>query len=364
MDRDISRMMILKTSESSDLANRVYDEITKRLKPQGYEIPQVGNIAVSYFNNLEADIQVKDNIRRKHVFIFHDFNGYEGACDPNIGFMKLYLIDEALQSGSPNEITYVLTNIPYLRQDRRDKHRKPISAKRVLKMLKDPESTIHTRLLTFDMHAKQIEGFVGYPVDELMALPLFLGYFKSVDPNFGIFDPNTPNFLDLSRYAVVSPDAGGVERVKTFSNHIGAPVSIALKHRPGPGQVEKVYILDKERAAGKEPIIIDDIGDTLGTVLKIVDNLRSVTDKKVHACLTHWIGSPARNKDGTIKYYPEDKLREYGINLITTDTIPRSPEYVKMHEGCITFLSIAPMLSEAICSICTGDSVSELNELK
>jgi ribose-phosphate pyrophosphokinase len=350
MSRRIEDMIILKTNESEEFVKRVYDLFLPKIEEKYRQKFPLGHINITYQNDKSIDIKIKDNIRKRDAYVFHSFCGYDSGYDPTIGFMKLYFIDDALRNSSVNEITYILPHIPYQRQDRMDRPRVAINARRTMRMLKEYDSTIPTRVVTFDMHSGQIQGFVNYPVDNLEALPLFLDYFREMG----------------GEYTIVSPDAGGMARAKKFADNLkGSRLVVLGKTRPEAGKVEEVYVIGKEHVKDRDVIIIDDMVDTGGTLFKGADELKSCHAKNIYACCTHPVLSPKKNKEtGEIEYYPEDEFPKHEIKLITTDTIPKTKEYLDKNKDWLEILSIAPIVSDAIYEIQTGGSISKLFQFK
>jgi len=343
MSRDISDMIFLKSSESEFFSQDVAELFFQRYGQK----PEIGHIEIGYFNNNEIDIQLKDSVRKKAVIIYHHFFGYDGATyDPNIGFMKLYLIDDAIRNSSADEITYILPHVPYQRQDRIEKPRKSISARRTIRMLKEPESTVPTRIVTFDMHAGQIQGFVNYPIDNLMAFPLFLDYFRKTGEN----------------YAVVAPDAGGLARAKKLADSLeGSKLVVVGKTRAEAGKVAQIYIIGEELVDGRDVIIVDDLADTGRTLIASAERLKKAGGKNIYACCTHpLLSSEINRKTGEIIWKPEKEFRDSGVKVISTDTIPKTDEYLKKNEDWFTQLSVKPIVAEAINEIQTGGSISKL----
>lgn len=334
MSRALDDMVIITSPQAEAFARSMYGALLKKAG-KGYDGIPFSTISVEPFNNGEIGVQIPQNLRKRDVYVVHTFsNG--GVYEPNTSLMELYLIDDAVRRASATEITYVLPHIPYQRQDMKDKPRVPISARRVMDML-ILYSNPPTRIVTFDMHAGQIQGFSQCPVDNLEALPLFLEHFKS--------DGFPPDIT------VVSPDAGGVKRARAMAHKMGAGLAIIDKRRLPRDEAEPMGLLGEVTPTA---IIVDDMVDSGGTLLKGASLLREHGAKEIYACCTHAILSPS---NGTTA---EEKFANSGIRLVATDTVPRSDAYLEANKSWLTMLSVADMAGDAIHRIQTGASVSEL----
>jgi ribose-phosphate pyrophosphokinase len=236
---------------------------------------------------------------------------------------------DALKRASADRITAVLPYYGYARQDRKDKPRVPISARLVAAVL---ETAGANRLLTLDLHAAQIQGFFDIPVDHLFAAPVMIEYFKSI---------NVPALT------VVSPDAGGVERARAFAKRLNAPLAIIDKRREEANIAEVMNVVGDVK--GRNCLLVDDLIDTAGTLVKGTEALMEKGAASVSACATHAVLSgPAVSR---IEASP---LKE----VVVTNSIPLSDE--KRNCSRIKSLSIAKLLAEAIRSIHEETSVSVL----
>ena len=235
---------------------------------------------------------------------------------------------DAFKRASARRITAVMPYYGYARQDRKDRPRVPISAK----VLGDLLTAVGVnRLLTMDLHAGQIQGFFNIPVDHLFAAPVILDYFESV---------NLPNVT------IVSPDAGGVERARFFAKQLKTDLAIIDKRRVDANEAEIMNIIGDIQ--GKDVVILDDMVDTAGTLVKAAQALRDQGAKKIFAAITHPILSgPAISR-------LESSVLE---KLIVTNSIKIGPE--KRIER-LEILSVASLMGEAICSIHEETSVSRL----
>ena len=335
-------MVILTSPKSREFAKKVYDSLV-RVSGKDYNSVPFTTIDIDYFNNKEIGVQIPENLRKRDVYFIHTFSN-DSEYEPNIALMELYLVDDAIRRASANEITYILPHIPYQRQDRKDKPRVPLSARRIMDML-TVYPTPQTRIVTFDMHAGQIQGFSHYPVDNLEALPLFLDYFK----NNGFSDP--------AKVTVVSPDVGGTRRARDFANRLGNGLAIIDKSRVPRSEAEVMNVIGDVNDVA---IIIDDLVDSGGTLIKGANLLRERGAKDVYACCTHAVLSPSMDKEEGRITPAEEKFVKSGIKMVATDTIPRTEKYLEDNKTWLDILSVADMTGDAVHRIQTGKSVSEL----
>jgi ribose-phosphate pyrophosphokinase len=284
----------------------------------------VGRAMVRQFADGETYLQINENVRGADVFVI------QSTCTPvDHNLMELLLFLDALKRSSAERITAVLPYYGYARQDRKDKPRVPISARLVAALM---ETAGADRVLTLDLHAAQIQGFFDIPVDHLFASPVTIEYFKS---------------LNLPRPAVVSPDAGGVERARAFAKRMNSPLAIIDKRREEANVAEVMNVVGQ--VEGRNCILVDDLIDTAGTLVKGVEALMEKGAASVFACATHAVLSGS-----AVARIEESCLRE----VVLTNSIPLSEEAKKSSR--IRSLSIAKLLAEAIRSIHEETSVSVL----
>ncbi len=286
---------------------------------------ELGAVKLKQFSDGEINLQILENVRGADVFVV------QPTCTPvERNLMELLLFMDALKRASAERITAVLPYYGYARQDRKDRPRMPISAKLVASLL---ERAGASRVLALDLHAAQIQGFFDIPVDHLFAAPVMVEYFEDV--------------FERGDLIVVSPDAGGVERARSFAKRLNAPLAIIDKRRTDANVAEVMNIIGEVR--GKHCLIVDDLVDTAGTLVKGVEALLTQGAKSVTACATHAVLSgPA------VERISSSQLRE----LVVTNSIPLSASAA----GCekIRSLSVAPLLARAIRSIHDGGSISTL----
>lgn len=286
----------------------------------------LGKIQVDRFSDGEVTVEIMQNVRARDVFII------QPTCAPtNDTLMELLIMVDALKRASAERIQAVIPYFGYARQDRRPRStRVPISAKVVANLLQTVG--VH-RVLTMDLHADQIQGFFDIPVDNIYASPVLLGDLKQ---------QNYENLI------VVSPDIGGVVRARALAKELGCDLAIIDKRRPKPNVNEVMNIIGD--IEGRNCIVMDDMIDTAGTLVKAAEVLKQRGAKKVYAYCTHPVFSgPAidRISNGTAL-----------DGVVVTNTIPLS----QTARDCkkIRQLSVAPLIAETINRIATGDSVMSL----
>ena len=284
----------------------------------------LGAATVKPFSDGEIYLQIQENVRGADVFVV------QPTCTPvDRHLMELLLMIDALKRASAERITAVLPYYGYARQDRKDKPRMPISARLIANLIQTAGAG---RVLTLDLHAAQIQGFFDVPVDHLFAAPVMVEYFDSIGRR------------DMT---VVSPDAGGVERARAFAKHLNTPLAIIDKRRTEVNVAEVMHIIGD--VEGQHCLIVDDLIDTGGTLVKGAEALLSAGAVSVSACATHAVLSgPA------VERIEKSAIQE----VVVTNSIPLREEASRCTR--IKTLSVAPLLARAIQSIHEDGSVSTL----
>lgn len=285
----------------------------------------LGNAEVQQFSDGEINVELNENVRGKDVFII------QPTCQPtNDNLMELLLIADALRRSSANRITAVIPYFGYARQDRRVRSaRVPISAKVVADMI---VSSGVDRLLTFDLHAEQIQGFFSIPVDNVYGSPLLLE------------EVTRQKYQNLT---VVSPDIGGVVRARAFAKQLNVDLAIIDKRRPKANEAQIMHLIGE--VADRTCLIVDDMVDTAGTLCKAADALKKQGAIKVVAYCTHPVLSG--NAIETITKSSLDAL-------VVCDTIPLSNDAKNCKK--INQLSLAKILGETIRRVSNEESVSAM----
>ncbi|MFO0752169.1 MAG: ribose-phosphate pyrophosphokinase [Thermodesulfovibrionales bacterium] len=284
----------------------------------------LADTAVNRFSDGEITVQINENIRGCDVFVI------QPTCSPvNENIMELLLIIDALKRASAKRITAVIPYYGYARQDRKVQPRVPISSKLVADLLTAAGTN---RVLTIDLHAAQIQGFFDIPVDHLYAAPVLLDYIRKC------------NFADL---AIVSPDAGGVERARAFAKRLNASLAIVDKRREAANVSKVMNVIGNVR--DRDVILLDDMIDTAGTIAQAAQALHENGARRVLAACSHAVLSgPALDRIGG------SVLEE----VITTDTIPLDEKVNVCRK--VKVLSVSKLLADAIRRIHEETSVSSL----
>ena len=281
---------------------------------------------VRRFSDNEVFVVIEENVRGEDVFVIQST-----SYPANDNLMELLICMDALTRASARRITAVIPYFGYARQDRKTGGRTPISAKLVANLITRAGAD---RVLTMDLHAGQIQGFFDIPTDNLVAIPVL-----SADI--------TRHYKNTSELMIVSPDVGGVVRVRALANRLDADLAIVDKRRSGPGQSEVMNIVGDVK--GRRCILFDDIVDSAGTLCNAANALIEHGATEVSAYVTHGVLTGA-----AVERVRASVLKE----LVVTDSI-EAPDPVKAN-GKVRLVSIAPLIGEAIRRIANEESVSKL----
>ena len=283
-----------------------------------------GQCKLARFSDGENYVQILENVRGADVFVV------QPTCDPvDVHLMELLLMIDALKRASARRITAVIPYFGYARQDRKDKPRVPISSKLVADLL--TTAGAH-RALLMDLHAPQIQGFFNIPVDHLFASPVLVDCFRR---------------MELPDLTIVSPDAGGVERARFFAKKLDAALAIVDKRRVAMDVSEVMHVIGD--VEGRTAVILDDIIDTAGTLVKTAEAMVKNGARRVLACASHAVLSgPAVER---IANSPIERV-------VVTNSIPLAD--APRERARIEVLSIAGLMAAAIRSIHEETSVSLL----
>ncbi len=285
----------------------------------------VSRALVSRFSDGEIHLQIQEHIRGHDVFIV---NSTSPPVNDNL--MELMIFCDAARRASAERITAVIPYFGYARQDRKDKPRVPITAKLVANLITAAGAD---RVLTVDLHCGQIQGFFDILVDHLAADIVFCEHFKKI----GIHKNLT----------VVSPDMGSVGRARSFASRLGAPIAIVDKRRPKENEAEVMHIIGS--VEGRHALLLDDMIDTGGTLVKAAKAISEQGACSVRACATHPVFSgPA------LDLLEASALEE----VLVCDSIPLTERAAANPR--IRVLTLAPLVGEAIRRIHNDESVSSL----
>jgi ribose-phosphate pyrophosphokinase len=310
------------TGELRIFSGRAHPALTDEIC--GYLNVAEGKVEAYNFSDGEVFCQIEENVRGSDVFVV------QPTCHPvNDNLMELLVMLDAFKRSSAARVTAVVPYYGYARQDKKDRPRVPITAKLVADLISRSGAD---RLLTMDLHAAQIQGFFDIPVDHLFAAPVLLD---------AIRDLGVPDLM------IVSPDAGGVERARAIAKRLNAGLAIVDKRRVSPNEAEVLHVIGEVR--GRDVLILDDIIDTAGTLIKTIDGLREKGVGRVFAAGIH----------GVLSGPALQRLDSSGIELVmVTNTTPLEDKLARCTK--LQPLSVAPLLGEAIRRIHENSSVSSL----
>ncbi len=286
---------------------------------------ELGRAEVGRFSDGEIFVEIEDNVRGGDVFVV------QSTSSPgNDHLMELLLLLDALKRASAKRVTAVIPYYGYARQDRKVAPRVPISAKLVADLLVTAGAS---RVMTTELHAGQIQGFFDVPVDNLYANPVLL--------------PKLSELLRGTPVAVVSPDAGGVERARAYAKRLEAQLAIIDKRRSRANQVEEMRIIGD--VSGCAAVIVDDIVDTAGTLCRAAQAVAEAGATRVIGCCAH----------GVLSGNALEKIAESALDvLFITDTIAPRPEVLAADK--IKVVSVAALIAEAIRRTHEEESISSL----
>ncbi|KAL7268343.1 ribose phosphate diphosphokinase subunit prs4 [Rhizina undulata] len=307
---------LLSGNSHPDLARRVAERL-------GIELTK---IIVLQYSNQETSVTIGESVRDEDVFILQS----TAPGDINDGLMELLIMINACKTASARRITAVIPNFPYARQDKKDKSRAPISAKLIANML---QTAGCNHVITMDLHASQIQGFFNVPVDNLYAEPSTLRYIRE-------------NF-DYKNSVIVSPDAGGAKRATAIADRLDLNFALIHKERSRPNEVSRMVLVGD--VTDKIAILVDDMADTCGTLVKAAQTLIKHNAKEVVAIVTHGILSGK-----AIESINSSQLNK----VVVTNTVPHDDKKKKCPK--LYTIDIAPTLAEACRRTHNGESVSFL----
>ena len=277
--------------------------------------------SIKRFSDGEISIQIGESVRGKDVFII------QSTCAPtDTNLMELLILTDAIKRSSASTVTAVIPYFGYARQDRKAAPRVSITAKLVANMI---ETAGIDRVVTMDLHAGQIQGFFDIPVDNLYGPITFINYLKN---------------KHLSNPIVASPDIGGVARARSLAKQLNLDLAIIDKRREKANESEVMNVIGDVN--GKDVILIDDMVDTAGTLIKAAAAFKERGATSVTAFCTHPVLSgPAYERIAT------GAIDE----LVVTDTIP-----LKEQNEHIKVISVAPLFAEVIRRVYHDESVNNL----
>lgn len=279
----------------------------------------LGNVIINTFSDGEFQPSFEESVRGSDVFII------QSTFPPADNLMELLMMVDAAKRASARRIVAILPYFGLARQDRKDKPRVPIGAKLVANML---AAAGVTRVMTMDLHADQIQGFFEVPVDHIFASTIFIPYITN---------------LNLKNLTMASPDMGGTKRANAYAKFLHAEVAVCYKQRKKANVIEDMFLIGD--VEGRDVIVVDDMVDTAGTLVKAAEIMKEKGALSVRAIATHAILSgDAYNR------IENSHLTE----LIVTDSIPLAQQSNK-----IKVISVADLFSNIIKKVFNHESISE-----
>lgn len=278
------------------------------------------------FSDGEYNFQIGENVRGADVFIV------QPTCPPSDqNLMDLLIMIDALRRSSAERVTAVIPYFGYARSDKKDRPRVPIAAKLVANLITKAGAT---RVLTMDLHASQIQGYFDIPVDHLFTSPEMISYFQA--------NP-------VENLVVVSPDMGGAERARAYAKRLDAGLALCDKRREKANVAEVMNVVGDVR--GKNCLIVDDMCDTGGSIVKVSEALKKAGAERILACFSHAVLS-----GNAVEKLVGSEIER----IVVTNTIPLSDEKMQALGDRVTVLSVARLLARAVKSIHEETSVSSL----
>ncbi len=310
-----SKMALCAGSASVDLAKAIASHLhTRLIKTES-----------GTFSDGETRVEITQHVRGRDVYVVQSTNAPQ-----NDNLMELILLADALNRSDVRSLTAIVPYMGYARQDtRQKKERTPISGRVVADMI---QNIGYSRVITVDIHARQIQGFYGTPFTSIEAAPNF------VADIWHKFE---------ERPIIVSPDAGGTERARYIAKQVGTDMAVIDKRRPNPNEARVMNILSEVEIEGRDCAIVDDMADTVGTLDKASDALKDKGARRVYAYCTHPVLSgPA------VERIANSSLEQ----LVVTDTIPLSKE--AFDTGKLRVISMSSTIAETLRRIHQHESVS------
>lgn len=326
-------MKIISGSSNLNLAKKIANHLNV----------SVCDCILEKFSNTEIRVEIKENIRNEDVFIIQT-GGFNENHSINDYIMECLIIIDACKRSMAKSITLICPCFPYARQDKKDESRAPISAKLLANLL---EKSGINRLVVMDLHASQIQGFFDIPVDNIYSFPVIDSYFKNT-----YFKDLTQEQIQ-DKYVLVSPDAGAIKRTLKFAKMMKLKAIFMHKERnyQVSNTVDNMFIVgDPKDIEGKIAIVLDDMCDTAGTLIKCADLLKESGAFEVICGVTHGILSGPAIK----------RLNESNsiTKMIVTNSLNQEENNKKLDK--LEVMDISTLLFKVISCVLSGGSISNL----
>lgn len=318
-------------------------EIIEGLKQENLKfVPRV----IKQQRDGEFFVKIEENVREKDVHLFHKFD------DKNLDLVELLVMVDALKIAGVNSVTLYSPYLPYQRQDKKDDGRVPIAARLIFDLVATSFGKYLKRIVTFDLHARQAQGYLDCPVDELSAIPEFAAYYQQ------LFQSEFER--DRSSVFVVSPDAGGAKRARYLAKLLGTQYAVLDKKRTGHGTAEHTFYLPAD-VSYKKVILVDDMVDSGSSVVgesenNLIGPVQYLQSRRaeIYLCATHSILSQKGNLSA------EQRLREAHVPCVFTDSVAekRAGYYIE-HADWMSVVSLDYVLAKAFYCNQVGESISQ-----
>ncbi len=316
---DSKRLMVFAGRSSQELGQRIAGRL-------GIDL---GAVTLKTFANGEIYVKFEESVRGADVFLV------QSTSRPvNDSLMELLIMINAAKLASAHRITAVIPWYGYSRQDKKSAPREPITAKLIADLL---SAAGVDRVLTMDLHAGQVQGFFGVPVDHMTALPMFVDDFRE-----RVYQGEV-----TERLVVVSPDAGRAKLANHFAERLGATLAVLTKQRPDHNEAEITLLIGD--VEGRAAILIDDMIDTAGTLCAGAKVVADAGATRIFAAATH----------GLLSGRAVERLRESVIEqVVISDTVPLPPEAAD--SDLFRVLSVDRILADSVHNVFCDESVSAI----
>ena len=328
-------MYIIVGRSNYDLGNK----IVKLLNENGFG--QNLSVIINNFANTEINVELKESVRGQDVCIIETGSKF-GENSINDSLIETLILIDACKRSSAKSITIIMPCFPYARSDKKD-HRGGINSKLVCDILTTAGAT---RIVAVDLHSSQIQGFANIPFDNLYAIKDISQYLIN----------NIFKVYGKQNCILVSPDAGGIKRIKAYSELLDMNNVILNKFRDYStnNKIDKSMLIgEPHMIENKIAIMIDDMIDTAGTMIKGAEELLKYGAKSVILIATHGIlSNPAIEKINNTDYIS---------HVIVTNSIDQT-ENVKLTPK-INVVDISHLIATIIQYISTGGSISSMFDM-
>ncbi len=336
-------LIILTLGSMASLGKRIAATLTQK-DLKGFKLAEVER---TQFANGEIKTAIPITLRHHDVYLIAPLQD----PNPNIALMELLIAGNCISLASAESLTLVLPYMCYSRQDRKAAPREPITARLMADQIQT--NRLVQRILTFDLHSDQVQGFYKIPVDNLYGASIHRKFFAQEFKG------------DFRNVVVVSPDFGGAQRARRFAKKLSpeVPVYMIDKRRTGPNQAEALQFVGDD-ITGKNVIIYDDMIDTGGSIIAASRVALERGARSIVIAATHGVFSDKDNISISQRF--GQAINEgLPLRVVVTETIARSSEYATNNQAWLTILPIDEFLAEAIYQAATvGGSVSSLFDHK